>query len=170
MSMIKHCDKCNRVIIGEDDKLSSPLTIHNRCYDLCRDCSELFMNWLKTKPIIEERIVVTSENQKKKPVKDIELCEGIINEFLLKMYPVDVGKKVYKGNSTITVDLNKSKRTLYYHGLVRSGFKTIKQIIDYKPKASNDPKLYRISTKTFLEIRDFLRKEYPDLCESGTSN
>lgn len=173
MSMIRHCDKCDRVMTGEVASLGSKMIVDRIEYDLCKDCADLFMRWLNTKPIVEERIVVTSVSKEEKAEKETEEIPfdwDKMHQLLVKLYPVKLVKMTHKNGKKITVDKNKHIRTLCTNGLHLSGFKTINDILAYNPRNYNDPKLCRISTKTFLEIQRLLRKEYPDLCESGTSN
>jgi hypothetical protein len=160
---------------GEVAALGSEVIVDKLKYDLCKDCADLFMRWLNTKPVVEERIIVTSVNKIKSPeveqkVVDVELTKELLDKILQKTYPVKMGKVKHHGNTMATIDLNQHKRTLCINGLTRSGFKSVKEVLNYAPRKYNDAKLYRISTKTFLEVQRLLRKEYPDLCESGTSN
>lgn len=159
MSLVRHCDKCGKVLMGQEEKMASDVSLDMKHYDLCKECSNTLYTWLNSKKLIDMLIEAkkSKEDKKveKKEVKDTELTKEMLDKILKKYYPYE--KSSY----------NKSRASHLRNGLIRSGFKTVGEVVNYEP-AKKDRRLYKISTERFIEVRDILRKEYPSLCDSGT--
>lgn len=69
MSMIRHCDKCGKALVGEGRKFQH-LVIQGRDIDICEDtCLNLFFEWIKEKPVVKTTDI-PSKNWTNKPAQE----------------------------------------------------------------------------------------------------
>lgn len=74
MSMIRHCDKCGKALVGGGRKFQH-FVVQGRDIDICEDnCLNLFFEWIKEKPVVKTTDI-PSKNWTNKPVQEKSVQE-----------------------------------------------------------------------------------------------